>query len=311
MPTAPRASIGLPVRNGEQTVARAIESVLGQSLGDLELIISDNDSTDATLELCRSYAARDPRVRVCPNEENIGLLRNYNRVVELSTGEYFRWLGADDWLEPRYLEKTLAVLDARPDCIGATTYQAFYTEDGERLYREHPGPWADHLDPTVRYVRMLWFLREDFRLLDPNYSLFRRRVLLASHMQRFMPMGDFALALEMSLQGSYCHVPECLANRKRPPESFEDVARRLTPPGWKTLRHSDRELLAVLLSDVWASDLTWVQRLRCSWLALQDVSRAAGRQAWRSARGQLAQRARSLGLPVDRLKRADKGLPRG
>jgi len=308
---APRASIGLPVRNGEQSIGRAIESVLGQSFGDLELVISDNASTDATLELCRSYAERDPRVRVFPNEENIGLLRNYNRVVELSTGEYFRWLGADDWLEPRYLEKTIAVLDARPECVGATTYQAFHSEDGERLYREHPGPWADDPDPTVRYVRMLWFLRADYRLMDPNYSLFRRQALLASHMQRFMPMGDFALALEMALKGSYFTVPECLANRERPPEWLEDVARRLTPPGWQTLRHSDRELLAVLLADVWAADLTWAQRLRCSWLAFQDVSRAAGLRAWRSARGRLAQRARSLGLPVDRLKRAPKGLPRG
>ena len=66
------ASIGLPVYNGEQFLAQAIESVLAQTLGDFELVISDNASTDATEDICRRYAARDARVRYHRLGENVG-----------------------------------------------------------------------------------------------------------------------------------------------------------------------------------------------------------------------------------------------
>ena len=58
-----RVSIGIPVYNGSNYVAEAIESVLAQTYGDFELILSDNASTDATEEICRDYAAHDSRVR--------------------------------------------------------------------------------------------------------------------------------------------------------------------------------------------------------------------------------------------------------
>jgi glycosyltransferase involved in cell wall biosynthesis len=59
----PRVSVGMPAYNQDTTVVRAIESVTGQTLRDLELIVSDNASTDATGALCRRLAAGDPRIR--------------------------------------------------------------------------------------------------------------------------------------------------------------------------------------------------------------------------------------------------------
>jgi glycosyltransferase involved in cell wall biosynthesis len=120
-PGAPKVTIGLPVRNGERFLERAIDSVLGQTFDDLEPVISDNASTDRTQEICASYASRDPRVRVFRNDPDIGVLRNFNRLVELARGEYFRWLGVDDWLELDYVSECVAALDANPHCIAVTT----------------------------------------------------------------------------------------------------------------------------------------------------------------------------------------------
>ncbi|MCI0563749.1 MAG: glycosyltransferase, partial [Nitrososphaera sp.] len=68
----PQVSVGMPVYNGERYVKAALDAVLAQTFRDFELIISDNASTDATGEICREYAARDPRIRYSRNDENIG-----------------------------------------------------------------------------------------------------------------------------------------------------------------------------------------------------------------------------------------------
>ena len=68
----PYVSIGMPVYNGGRFLERAIETTLAQDFDDLELVISDNGSTDATEEICRSYVATDPRVRYHRLPENRG-----------------------------------------------------------------------------------------------------------------------------------------------------------------------------------------------------------------------------------------------
>ena len=80
----PVISVGMPVYNGEQYLESAIRAVLDQTCEDLELIISDNASTDRTAQICNDFAARDSRVRFSRNPDNIGAARNYNRVFELA-----------------------------------------------------------------------------------------------------------------------------------------------------------------------------------------------------------------------------------
>ena len=107
----PRVSIGMPVFNGENYLAEALDSLLTQTFSDFELIISDNASTDKTEEICRAYAVRDQRIRYFRNQENLGASRNYNRVFELSSGEYFKWAAHDDLCAPEFLGRCVDVLD--------------------------------------------------------------------------------------------------------------------------------------------------------------------------------------------------------
>ena len=103
MPAHPRVSIGLPVYNGELFLENALDSILSQTYSDFELIISDNASDDKTEEICRSYAARDKRVRYSRNAHNLGAAPNYNRVYHLARGRYFKWASHDDVLAPEFL----------------------------------------------------------------------------------------------------------------------------------------------------------------------------------------------------------------
>ena len=111
---SPRVSIGLPVYNGERFLVQAIESVLAQTFEDFELIVCDNASTDASGAIAQTYVERDSRVRYFRNASNLGAARNFNRTFELSRGEYFKWLAADDLIAPTYLERCLAALGPRP-----------------------------------------------------------------------------------------------------------------------------------------------------------------------------------------------------
>jgi glycosyltransferase involved in cell wall biosynthesis len=92
----PLVSIGIPVYNGERYLRQALDSVLEQSYKNLEIVISDNASTDRTRDICLEYAARDDRIRYTRNSVNIGLTANLRRVLALSAGEYFLWAAADD-----------------------------------------------------------------------------------------------------------------------------------------------------------------------------------------------------------------------
>src|SRR5215212_10104103 len=107
----PRVTVGIPVYNGAKYLGQAIESVLAQTFADFELIICDNASTDATAAIALDYAARDPRVRYARNRENLGVGRNFNRLIELGMGQYFKWLAADDVIAPEFLERCVEALD--------------------------------------------------------------------------------------------------------------------------------------------------------------------------------------------------------
>lgn len=127
----PLVSIGMAVYNGEDFLCKAVDSLLAQDIQDFELIISDNASTDRTPELCRQYAARDAKVRYYRNEENIGALRNFSRVFELSSGKYFMWASHDDMWSRNYISELLNCSRASDGVALAAARTVYITSNGE------------------------------------------------------------------------------------------------------------------------------------------------------------------------------------
>jgi glycosyltransferase involved in cell wall biosynthesis len=92
----PKVSIGMPVYNGERFICEAIDSLLAQTFTDFELVISDNASTDSTASICQRYSKQDPRIHYIRQQDNIGVLRNFQFVLNHASGEYFMWAACDD-----------------------------------------------------------------------------------------------------------------------------------------------------------------------------------------------------------------------
>lgn len=117
----PYFSVIIPLYNKAPYVRKTVESVLGQTLGDYELIIIDNGSNDGSSEIVAEFT--DPRVRIVRLEENVGVSNARNKGVSLSTSPYITFLDADDWWEPTFLEEMAGLIERHPNAgIYVTSY---------------------------------------------------------------------------------------------------------------------------------------------------------------------------------------------
>lgn len=106
----PKLSVCIPVYNGREFIRETIDSVLNQSFKDFEIVIVDNQSTDDTVAIVKSYS--DPRIKLFINDTNIGMIPNWNKAMEHATGKYIKILPADDFIYPGCLEKQMKILEA-------------------------------------------------------------------------------------------------------------------------------------------------------------------------------------------------------
>ncbi len=113
----PKVSIGFPVYNGGEFIRGALDSLVSQSFEDLEIIISDNASTDSTEEICREYAKNDSRINYIRHSENLGPAFNFQFVLDEAKGEYFMWAAHDDRRAPNFIAECLSVFNDNPDSV--------------------------------------------------------------------------------------------------------------------------------------------------------------------------------------------------
>lgn len=109
----PRISVLLPVYNGEAYLSEAIDSILGQTFTDFEILIIDDGSTDSSVEVIKSYD--DRRIVLLENGENIGLIRSLNRGIREARGEYLARMDCDDLAMPERLARQLCFMDENPE----------------------------------------------------------------------------------------------------------------------------------------------------------------------------------------------------
>jgi glycosyltransferase involved in cell wall biosynthesis len=213
--TVPLVSVGMPVYNGERYLKLALDSLLGQTYTDFELVISDNASTDATEEICRAYAAADERIRYERADENRGAMWNFNHVFALCRGELFRWACYDDLCAPTHLESLVnAFAEAPPAVVLCYTQTQLIDENGEPA-----GVYDDRLDLREPKARQrLVHLVSELRLANPLYGLMRREVVARTRLMGPYPGSDLVWLAEMALQGEWREVPGRLFIRRLHPQ---------------------------------------------------------------------------------------------
>ncbi len=198
MPDKPLVSIAIPVYNQAEYVAASVESVLSQNYPNVELIVLDDGSTDATCEVLARYA---DRCRV-ESHSNVGQAATLNRGWGRARGDILSYLAADDTLAPEAVSKAVRALLAHPDVV--MTYGDF-----------------DLIDPSSRFIRRVRAPEYDYHALAvdliclPGPGVFIRRTALEAAgpwNANLRQVPDFEYWLRLGLQGPFLHVPEVLAS---------------------------------------------------------------------------------------------------
>jgi glycosyltransferase involved in cell wall biosynthesis len=225
--STPTVSVGLPVFNGSDYVAEAIQSILAQTYEDFELLIQDNASTDETEAICRAYAEKDPRVSYVRNAENVGATANFNLAFERARGRYFKWAAHPDVCAPDFLRLCVEVLEKDPSvvlCSGQARLinadgspvrydeerKCFVTTDGTPVGVLDPEQRATGRVPAVRFWDILVRTMRTFEIFGVIRSdVLRRTVLHANYYG-----SDKVLLAELSLLGRFHLLPDVLLFRR-------------------------------------------------------------------------------------------------
>lgn len=168
----PKVSVLMTAFNRADFIAESIQSVLNSSFQNFELIVVDDGSTDNTVEIARSFAHLDSRVKVYVNEKNLGDYNNRNYAATLGTGKYIKYLDSDDLIYPHGLEVMVRGMENFPDAgIG------IMSQDNQDV---QPYPFC--LSPQEAYQKH--FFQKGFFLVGPT--------ALIMHRERFLSVGSFS-----------------------------------------------------------------------------------------------------------------------
>jgi glycosyltransferase involved in cell wall biosynthesis len=213
---APRLTIGLPVYNGENYLTESLDSLLGQSYEDFELIISDNASTDGTADICRRYEKQDSRIRHVRLPHNIGLAPNHNFLVKEASGELFKWASHDDLYARDLLEQCIAGLDEDPRVVLAHSWTAMIDGSGT-IAKKDEYPLATASLHAPERFRSALFADGG----DDTGGVMRTAVLRRTPLHGSYHHADRTVITEVSLHGPFYQVPDWLYFRRDHPERAE------------------------------------------------------------------------------------------
>jgi glycosyltransferase involved in cell wall biosynthesis len=205
MVSTPLVSIGMPIYNEEKFLQKAIESVINQTYHNLEIIISDNASTDETSEICKKFVNLDARIRYYRNKKNIASINNFTKVFSYTSGEYFMWASGHDLRDPTFIEKCVAELNNDNSMVLCYSKGYSINSDGI-LLEELPGNIDTRGYSLQKRIKTtIW----------PVYAYQVYGVIRSASLKRtglFKPVlgPDVVLLFELSCLGSFGQINEHL-----------------------------------------------------------------------------------------------------
>jgi glycosyltransferase involved in cell wall biosynthesis len=210
----PLVSVIVPTFNKRPFIAEALDSVLAQDYEPIEVVVSDNGSTDGTVDVLREYGAREPdRIRLLLSDRNTGIPSNFNRALAAHTGELIAWLDGDDVMLPGKLRAQVDAFERNPDAVACChDADVFESATGASL-----GRFSDVYNggraPRDGGVELLF---------DPTYmmlpsALMRRSSAVPEHGfdERLGFANDWLFDIELFRRGRCVAIPDMLVRYRR------------------------------------------------------------------------------------------------
>lgn len=167
-------TIGVPVYNGAATLRECLECLRNQTFRDIEVLISDNASSDNSAAIAQEFVDRDPRFKLICQSENIGARRNFDGLLEMATTDFFMWRSDDDLSDENFVEVLKASIESNSRARLAAPKVVFLREDGS-VKSEHGYPDVSGASRATRIGRTLMGMNPSW-----IYGLWDRRTLIAT-----------------------------------------------------------------------------------------------------------------------------------
>lgn len=260
----PLVSIGVPCYNSSETIQRTLDSIQAQNYKNIELIISDNCSTDSTRQIIESNESCFANVKLLWQPMNKGMHANFLRAIELSSGDYFLFLAADDYLgDSSTIEKLVSCIIGRQNCIAAMPTVYYLNAQSATPSLSTRSITGSHIDRVLSYLQRLPNDNPQF------YSLYQRKVLLqALKKTRICHGSDWITVLNALVQGEIIFCPESTLYRETTlTRSYADSVNR-DNRGWITF---GQPMLPFILQ---ATPSIPKRHLRCALPELRRINRS-------------------------------------
>ena len=283
----PTLSIGIPVFNGARYLGHTLECLRRQEFEDVEILISDNASTDGTAEIAQRAAEADPRISYVRQPFNMGPTANNNYLFHHTSGEFFTWLACDDGFEPGYHRRMVGMLRARPDAAAAMSRVRLIDPDGNPLDHADETPRdGDHPDPVERFMRYASFSH----WCQYTYAVMRRTAMARTRLLLPFWGSDRLWCAELAMQGPLLRDPETLFFVRQHPDRLTRRMGRaerytmsfyLTPTGSRamTLYYAKQLRESIERSGLTGADKARARRAMRAWTLRNAprLMRSAGR----------------------------------
>lgn len=259
----PLVSIGVPCYNSSRTIQRALDSLQAQNYRNIELIISDNCSTDSTRFIIESNESRFATIKLLWHSINKGSHANFMHAIESGSGDYFMFLAADDYLgDSSTIDNLVSCMIDRQNCIGAMPTVYYLNGQSTTPSRSTHSITGSHISRVLSYLQ---------RLPNDNphfYSLYQREILLkALKKTRACHGSDWIVVLKALVHGEIIFCPESTLYRETTPTKSYAKSVDRDNRGWVTF---GQPMLPFMLQ---ATRSVPTRHLRCALLELRRVNR--------------------------------------
>ena len=209
----PMVTVGVPVFNGETFLAESLDSLRRQTVRDIEVIISDNGSTDRSVQIAERFCEQDPRFRLIRHKVNQGGAFNHNFVVDQARAPFFKWGSHDDVCGPTLLERSIEILSQNPDAVLAYSDVQYIDNHGRHLKELRRSLNIESDSPSGRLRHFFEYYTYP-REANAIIGVLRTDALKVSGRIGPYPSSDLVLMAELALAGRFVHIPELLFYRR-------------------------------------------------------------------------------------------------
>lgn len=228
---APLVSIGMPVYNEESYILASITALLNQDYENIEIVLSDNGSTDKTSDICEEMARNHSNITFNKFDTNVGITKNFNYVLEQSHGKYFMWAAGHDLWSKNYISECVNMMLMNPLSV-ISFGSSQWIDQNDHIMDSRQFGWADTrgLDIISRYVYAFW------GNMHPILGIIKRDKLIIK--PAINTAGtDLILLCRLSLEGDFIHATKAHWSRRefREESSYKEKIQRYKSKEFKLI----------------------------------------------------------------------------